>query len=211
MSICNELDIPCVTTNIENYCAQVGAAGGSVCKATIIGDASFEEPLSSMLELISNNMYCGVPLTQDQIDNAYDAFVKVTGLEEQDFNKILKTIQDEFESLFRFNAAYMFLPITILISIIIWIMVIVGWITWPVGMYVTTLVWIVLYGASIAYRIHLTTVLRNRFNKLIADSQRAQETFKHSIAYTSQGLLAAAAAITTPAGETPWTCNALPF
>lgn len=207
MSICTELDYPCVTTNLEQYCSTAGPSAGNLCKAMAVGEVSFQEPLSSMYDLIINNMTCGIPLTDEQITNAYNAYIKVTGLKQQDFNKILKTIQDEFESLFKFNAAYMFLPITILLSIVVWIMVIVGWFNWVVGFYITTLVWIVLYGSSIAYRIHLTTILRNRFNKLINEASEAQKTYEQSVALMPQALLAVASAITTPAGQDPWICT----
>ena len=207
MSLCTELDYPCVTQNLEAYCDTVGEAGGSLCKAMTVGDLAYEQPISSMIDLISNNMECGVPLTEEQKTNAYNAYLKVTGLTEVDYEKIIKTVQNEFAYLFRFNSFYMFLPITILVTIIVWLMVIVGWITWPVGSFITTLVWIILYGASVAYRIHLTSMLRSRFKVLFDDASKAQKSRQDSVAYMPQALFAVASAITTPGSGPQWYCN----
>lgn len=188
-------------------CGSEGIGGGPLCAALAAGEVVTQQPFSCMIDLINNYANCDENISSSKRRAAYEAFSDVTGYKPADLNKIFNTINDDFESLVKFNVFYMFMPVLILLLIIIWLMVGFRWMDWPLGLFFTVLVIVILYGFSIVYRIHFQSWIDSRNTTIQNQATIAQKSFENSIAYWPQGLFAAACAVTCDGTTGCWTCN----
>jgi len=191
----------------ECACGSEGPGGGPLCAALAAGQVVTQQPFSCMIDLINNYADCDQDISQSKRVAAYQAFSDVTGYRPANLNTIFDTINGDFEGLVNFNAFYMFAPTLILALIIIWLMVGFRWIDWPVGLFFTVLVIVILYGFSILYRIHFQNWIKSRNTTVQNQATIAQKSFENSIAYWPQGLFAAACAVTCDGTTGCWTCN----
>lgn len=183
----------------------------SLCRAIAAGDLLTKEPFNCMVQVIENHSTCGENLSPEVIKAAYNAYTDVTGYTPMNWNEIFTNLYNQNTAILNFNAFYIFMPILILILIIVWLMAGFKWITWPVALYYTTLSIVVLYGFSIAYRIHAQTFLRGRNADYQQKASKAQQSYQNSIAYMPQGIFAVACAIANDGSSDAWTCNENPY
>lgn len=162
-----------------------------------------EVPFSCMINLIKNYAYCGESISDDKVQAAYEAFVDVTGYKTADLNAAFNTIMETNEALLNFNVFYIFTPIFILILLAVWFMVGFSWINWVVGLFISGVAFIVLYGFAVFYRIQVQDYLDSQNNKLHGYVDTAQKNLENSVAYWPQGLFAVACAVTSD----DWKCN----
>jgi hypothetical protein len=180
----------------------------SLGQAALLAETANQPPISCMLNLI-NGQYsnCGTTIPSNLRKAAFNAWTEVTGYKPFNLTNTLNTINQEQKTIVSFNAFYIFIPILILIIIVIWLAAGFGWFNWVVGIFLTVLAFIILYSASIAYRIHLQGWLNNNNQQLQQDATNSQNNFENSIAYWPQGLFAVSCAVTSTGGTGNWTCN----
>lgn len=196
---------------VDCICGSDTLTGGSLCRATALGNLAVQEPFSCMIDLLTGEFSnCGAVIPPEKRQAALQAFTSVTGLRPVDLVKSFDVLNNNMKTMLSFNAFYIFMPILLLSIIVIWLMVGFGWITWVVGLFATALVIIVLYGFALLYRIHTENWLNSQSDVLQRDLQEAQINYQNSVAYFPQGLYAIACAITAATGTTGWTCNTPP-
>lgn len=168
---------------------------------------ALEEPFSCMIDLI-NNSKCGQTIPVDKKMKAAKAFAEVTGYTPPDYNIIFAAIYSQMQSAVDFNSGYLYSPVMVLSLGFIWLGVGFGWFNWVVGMFLSLMAFVVLYGFSVAYRIHAKTWLREKEATNLAFIQGLQDSFNDSVAYWPQGLFAVACAIECHHDdEDCWKCN----
>lgn len=190
---------------VDCACSSEGP-NASLCRAVIAGNIAFTEPFSSMIDLIQNDSNCGTNIPSQKRQQAYNAFSEVTGYKPINLSNSFNTISSTNKTIVNFTASYIFAPVFIVIIIAVWIMVGFGWFNWAIGIYLTGLAFIILYGFSILYRLHTDSFIDSQNTKLQNDAVNAQQNFANSIAYWPQGLFAVASAVNST-GSTGWLCN----
>ena len=204
----NQLLFDQVQEAVDCACGSEGPAGGSLCQAIAAGEIMSQAPFSCMIDLLTGQYSeCDIAIPSDKLQAAYNAFTEVTNYQPINLSKVFNDLNTEQKKLIRFNAFYIFMPIMILILIIIWMLVGFGWIQWEPALYFTILSIILLYGFSIAYRIHTERFLNTQYQNTQHYAQQAQQNYQNSVAYWPQGIYAIACALTST-GTTGWTCNA---
>lgn len=189
---------------IDSEGQNVGTLGQSV----ILAEAASQPPISCMMELVTGPYAdCGEEIPSDRRQAAYDNFVAITGYRPINWNQTLNHLNAQQKTILNFNAFYIFFPIFLLSVIVIWLMVGFGWINWVVGLFFTGLVFIILYGFSMLYRIHAHSFLNQQNQQLQQDVTNAQRNFENSIAYWPQGLFSVACAVTATGDTRSWRCN----
>ena len=191
----------------ECACGSEGPNGGPLCAALAAGEVVSQQPFSCMVDLINNYSNCDGDIPESKRKAAYKAFTDVTGYRPADLNSIFDTVDDEFVALVNFNAFYMFAPTMVLVLIIVWLMVGFRLINWVIGLFLTVLVIVILYGFSILYRIHFQSYLNSRTAEIQNQATLAQNSFENSIAYWPQGMFASACAVTCDDSGDCWSCN----
>jgi len=194
-----------VQNSINNVCGSEGPNAGSLCRASTAGDVIFSQPFSCMIDLIQNYSSCFEDIPQDKVEESYNVFKDITGWNQPNLANIFNSVDENFENLVNFNSFYMFAPVLFLFFIIIWLNVGFGRTTWELGLFFTVLVVVILYGFSIAYRVHFDTYLRNRSRIIQQELNQSSTSFQNSIAYWPQALFATACTITCDSNC--WKCN----
>ncbi len=137
------------------------------------------ENISQMMNALNNQSTISI----DKKKLAFNEFVRVTGYKPLELNQVLDTINNREKELLNINAFYIFFPVFLLSLFAIWLVAGFGWINWITGLFLTGLSFIVLYGFSMLYRIHVQTFINNNQEEI------SQSNFENSIAYWPQGLL----------------------
>lgn len=205
----------CTAGDIEFYneversveCAVAGGTGlGPVGKLVELAN---QPSIQCMNNLIMSDYFdCNGPeIPADKRQTAYNNFVSVTGLKPVNWNHTFNHLNSGQKQILNFNAFYIFFPIFLLSMIAIWLMVGFGWINWIPGLFLSGLVFVILYGFSILYRIHARNFLDNQNQQLQQDANDAQKNFENSVAYFPQGLFAVACAVTATGTTGDWKCN----
>jgi hypothetical protein len=160
-----------------------------------------------MIDLITGpDSDCGAIITPQQRQAAFNTFTQITGLTIPDPNATFDMIATTQDQLLNINAFYIFFPTFLLLIIAIWLLVGVGWVIWPVGLFLSVLIFIILYGFSILYRIQAQDLLLSKEQQFQNIALTNQANFQNSVALWPQGLFAVACAVTSTGG-TGWTCN----
>lgn len=191
----------------ECACASEGTVGGPLCDAISAGRVMKQKPFSCMVDLIEDYSDCNKNIPENKRKAAYKAFSDVTGYKQANLNKIFSTVDENFDAIANFNSFYMFMPTMILLLIIIWLMVGFRWINWVLGLFFSSLVFVVLYGFSVMYRIHFQNYINSKSKVIQNQATLTQQSFENSIAYWPQGLFAAACAVTNNGQTGSWSCN----
>lgn len=196
-----------VDHTVDCTIASHGPGAGSLAKTVALGELASQQPISCMIDLITGpDSDCGAIITREQRQAAFDAFTHVTGLTLPDPNVTFDMISNTQDQLLNINAFYIFFPTFLLSLLAIWLMVGVGWVIWPVGLFLSVLIFIILYGFSVLYRIQAQNFLLTQEQGLHDTALTNQANFQNSVALWPQGLFAVACAVTSTGG-TAWTCN----
>lgn len=208
---CTEADLDLynqVERGVECAIASEGPGVGPLGQSVLLAQTASQAPISCMIELLTGPYAnCDAEIPNEQRRAAYNSFATITGYRPINWNQALNHLNDQQKNILNFNAFYLFFPIFLLAMIVIWLMVGFGWFNWVVGLFLSGLVFIVLYGFSMLYRIHAHTFINDQNQQLQQDVSDAQNNFENSIAYWPQGLFAAACAVTATGGASGWTCN----
>jgi uncharacterized membrane protein YecN with MAPEG domain len=192
---------------VEQRCKQENANNNALCRAVEASNMAYTEPISCMLDLIDGSMNCGQKFPQEKLDQAYQIYTQTTGftpLQNPNVFEELQTHSNEFQN---YNVLYYYVPIAILFIILIWMMVGFGLMAWPVGIYISMFVIVVLFAFAAAYRLHTTHHNNNRFMNLQQITNQNLQAYQNSIAYIPQGLFAVACALTCEGTTGCWQCN----
>lgn len=167
-----------------------------------------EPPLSCLIDLVHNYMYCGESIPQAKRILAYKAFVDVTGYKPINFEEIFKDLEKQHGDFINFNSYYIYFPIAVIVIIFLWGLVLVNRLSWAEALFGTITVLIILYIFAMAYRIHGNDYLSNKNQQFAEKAKEIQQNNENIIAYLPQGLLAVACAITCN-NRSCWKCNPL--
>ena len=165
-----------------------------------------KQPLSCLINLINDYMYCGESIPEEKKRLAYKAFVDVTGFRPANFEEIFRIIREHQKAVIRFTALYVYLPVILIIIVILWGLALIGSITWGGAIFGTVATIIILYIFATAYRFHTTNFLSSRTEETLALSRSIQHNLENTVAYLPQGILASACAITCN-NLGCWKCN----
>jgi len=208
----------CTAGNLELYnqvqnaidCT-IGSEGPNVSslgQAVLLADIANQPPVSCMLNLLKGQYSdCGTTIPSNLRKAAFDAFTEVTGFKSFNNNQAFNIINSDQKAIVNCTAFYFFIPMLILLFIGVSLLVGFSWINWVAGLFLIVLIFIILYGATIAYRIKLLGYLNTNNNQLQQDVTNTQNNFENSVAYWPQGLFAVACAITATGGTGSWSCN----
>jgi hypothetical protein len=196
-----------IQNDILNCCGREGPDHNPLCKAVNSGEIVSRPPYNCMINLIDKYCTEGQTISDEQKKAAFNAFSDTTGFKPMDLTKIVNNLANQGNNLANFNSFYMFMPITILLIIFIWLMVGFKRINWALGLFATVFVIVILYSFSIAYRLNVQTYVRNRQSSLNNEIEQAEENYRNSVAYWNQGLFAAACAVTCTGGTGCWSCQ----
>ena len=193
--------------NVDSCCGAEGAINNSLCRAIAVGNAANTQPISCLINLINEYMTCGKPIPPEKITAAYEAFVQVTGYQPPNVNGAINYTTDELNKITMATAFFVFFPMMILLVALIWILVALKLMDWGLGLFLTVVVVVLLYVFAILYRQYVQSTTKNLNNNLKTINQQSLANQQQTIAYTNQGLMAAACAITCQSGTKCWTCN----
>ena len=207
---CGEADMVLynqVERSVECAIASEGPNVGPLGKSVLLAQTANQVPISCMIDLLTGSYAnCDAEISTEQRKAAYESFADVTGYKPMNWNQTLTNLNTQQKNILNFNAFYMFFPLFLLAMIIIWLMVGFGWFNWIVGLFLSGLVFIILYGFSMLYRIHARNYIYNQNQQFQRDATDSQNNFENSIALWPQGLFAAACAVTATGGN-GWRCN----
>lgn len=205
---CNDVLATQVQQALDCSYVENTMADGPLQAAMSTGEMANTLPFSCLIDILTGPYSnCNVDIPRAKRQAAYEAFSDVTGYQPMNLERAFSSIGSDFNALSNFNAFYMFIPTLILLFVGIWLMVIFKWFNWVVGLFLSSFVLVILYGASVAYRVHFQTYLENRNKTVLNEARLAQFRFENSIAYWPQGIAAAACAVTCTGGTGCWTCN----
>lgn len=192
---------------IECTIASEGPNVGPLGQSVLLAETATQPPISCMIDLVTGSASeCNTEIPPDRRTAAYNAFTEVTNFQPADLAVFFSQVTDEQRRILNLNAFYIYFPTFVIILIAIWLMVGFNWISWPVGLFLSVLAFIVLYSFSILYRIQVFGLLSNQNTTWQSNAANVQSNFVNSIAYWPQGLFAVACAVTST-GDTGWTCN----
>ncbi len=189
--------------NLQTMCDAPEYASSPLCMAL----KSNGIPFSCLHNVIEKHSTCGTNLTPKTTQAAYQAFTNVTSYKPMDMNNVFSTLNAETYNIVNFTAFYMCMPVLILFLIIIWLMVGFRWVHWPLGIFLTVLVFVVLYGFTIAYRIHAQNYLNSKLDSLKEITKNADDNMATTVASLPQGLYAVACAVDSNGASGSWECN----
>lgn len=190
-----------VERSIECSIASQGPNVGPLGQSLLLAEAASQPPLSCMLNLARSP--CD-EIPEDRRRAAYNAFTSVTRLQPVQLDTFFSQVTEEQRQVLNFNAFYIYFPLFVVIIIGLWLMVGFNWISWPVGLFLSVLMFIILYAFSILYRIQVYNVLSNQDSIWQTNATNIQSNLANSVAYLPQGLFAASCAVT---GDDSWSCN----
>lgn len=198
-----------VQNSIDCVIGSEGPAISSLAKATLMADMFETPPFSCFLSLLSGQYSeCGTVIPPALRKAAYDAFVSITGYTSPDVSDFLRNLNEQQLTIAAYNAFYIFVPILILTIIGIWLMVGFNWFDWPIGVFLTVIAVVILYGSSILYRLSLKAFIESKNRELTEGATGFNTSFADSLAYWPQGFAAAACAVTREGGTGgTWVCN----
>lgn len=195
-------------SNLQNLIDNCCGTSGSICDAINAGSLTKQVPFSCMIDLIQNYSTCGTDIPADKRQQAYNAFITVTGYEPLNMNQVFDILYNENLERTQFNSFYFYIPVLILYLVGIWIMVIFSMLAWPMGLFLTVAYTVILLGFALAYDTHLSNYFKGHNDQLQTLATQSQQNFQNSLAYWNQGFFAAACAVTCPPGSTGcWLCN----
>lgn len=207
MAQCDNTAFLQLQENITACCASEGSRENPICRAMTAGDIIYKRPIADMLEFINSYMTCREPLSPEQSQAAYDAFIAVTGWNPGYLQSIFTTLESQNENIALQSTIYLFAPIAIITLGIIWMMVGFGWMDWALAIYLTVLTLAILYICGLLYRINVENRLRSNGSAIRSQLAAANENLKQAIPMAIQGFFAMASAVSTIPPEKPWTCN----
>ena len=177
---------------------------GSLCDLVNAAAIINQVPLSCMTNLLTGEFsQCGAIISDAQRQAAFNAFTDITGFKPVDLNQAFSIITEDEKKVLAFTAFYIFFPLGLIILIGIWILAIVGTFTWPLALFLSIFLFIILYLLSIAYRNQAEHSLNSRNTQLRTIVSESQTNFQNSVALFPQALYAIACAIT----GNGWRCN----
>lgn len=178
--------------NLLMYCNN--GAKGPLCDALQLGVKLRTSPYSCFVELVDN--YTCKNLSVEKKKELYNKYLEITGIKEYNITAAATIANVQTYDIILYTCFYIFMPISLLLFIVIWVLVILKRLTWVFGVYATMLLFIIMYGFSIGYRIHAMNLIRQ--NQEIIDSEYAAylESTRNGIPYMPQALLGMACSIT---------------
>lgn len=204
----------CTAGNFDTYntveyaieCA-IGSEGtnvGPLGKSVLLGEIASQPPISCMIDLITGpNSNCNTKIPSDRREAAFDAFRQVTNFTPVNVGGVFSEITDSQRNILNLTAFYIFFPTFLFVLVAIWLMVGFTWLTWPAGLFLSVLAFIILYGFALLYRTQVYSFLISQNQDWQNNASSFQANYQDSIAYWPQGLFAAACAV----GGTGWICN----
>lgn len=181
----------------------VGPLGQSVRLASIAN----RPPLSCMIDLVTGpSSDCGTEIPPDRRQAAFDTFSNITGFRPANLGFIFNQVTHEQRELLNIQTFYMFFPLFILSLLAIWLLVGFGWMSWPIGLFLSALVFLIIYGFSLLYRMQANNFLDNQDTIWENEVVNVQDNFEDTVAYWPQGLFGVACSVTSTGG-TGWVCN----
>jgi type II secretory pathway pseudopilin PulG len=163
----------------------------------MVGGGWDSPPFLCMYSLVSDNPS---NLTPEQQKAAFDAWVNVTGYSSPDYVSVFNSLSDQQQMIVNFDSYYMYAPVLLLSLIVIWLAVWFGWMNWVVGLFLSVLSVVILYGFSVLYRTTAKTWLRQQNQAYLSVAEQMQQNYENSIAYWPQGLFAVSCAVTSAGG-----------
>lgn len=145
-----------------------------------------------MHQLISSNPST---LTSEQKQAGFAAFSAATGFASPDFTTVFNQVIDQQQEIVNFTSYYMYAPTLLLSIIVIWLGVAYKWFNWVVGLFLTVLAIIVLYGFSVLYRFTAKTWLREQNQASLVVAQSLEKDFEDSVAFWPQALFDVSCAV----------------
>jgi len=100
-----------------------------------------------------------------------------------------ETINQNDQRILDFLLFYIFFPMIIISIIVIWIVVGFGWIDWPLGLFLSMFITLIIYSFSIGYRLQSQKLMEFNRDNLSHNLQSIQSNISSSIPHLSQGLL----------------------
>lgn len=199
-----------IKSSLECSCNLPENSNTPLCLALKSGQLLNTTPFKCMIDVIEKHSTCGTTLTPETKQAAYQAFTDVTGYKPLDMQTVFETLNKDTYTIVTYTAFYIFMPVLLLFLIIVWLMVGFQWIHWPLGIFITVLAFVVLYGFSIGYRINAQNYLNQQTEALKNLSISADENLKTTIAYLPQGQYAVACSIASNGNPNAWKCNKQP-
>lgn len=168
-----------------------------------------QKPISCFIDYFTGPyMDCNTSIPPEKREQAYRAFKNITGYEALNMQKILDQLTTSQQNVLAISVFYTFIPILILIILVIWLMVGFKIFNWEIGVYLSFLSFIILYGFSIGYRMHGQDLIVRKNQTAQQDIIDAQQNFENSIAYWPQGFAGIACAVSeTGTTGCSWQCN----
>lgn len=195
---------------IECAIASEGPNAGPLGQSLILAETASQPPLSCMIDLVTgSDVDCGAEIPADKREAAFNAFTEVTNFQPINVGTIFSEITDEQRNILNLTAFYIFFPSFLFVLVAIWLMVGFNWFTWPAGLFLSVLTFIILYGFALLYRTQVYNFLLTQNQQWQEQAANIQSNFENSVAYWPQGLFAVACAVTATGG-TGWTCNEVP-
>lgn len=182
MDLYNKVE-KCILRAIDSKGGNVGPLGQAVLNN--------KNPISSL----GLGPYFQSSIPEDKLRNAYETFTNITGYQPLEINKSIINMNHTQKEFAEINLFYLFFPSFILFTIIIWVMVIQGSLNWVAGLFLTILVFIILYSFVIAYRIQLDNFHNKHHQEIILQFEEAQTNYENSLAYWPRGLFEVASNI----------------
>lgn len=139
------------------------------------------------------------PIVPELITKAAKVFKELTGFDPSELTSTSNTEKEVAKKIINYNAFFIYLPIGLLFFIAIWLMVGFGWIIWPVGIFLTMFLVIIVYIFNITYRVEaqaaVDRIIDQENETDEEEVENLQNKMKTFVAYLPQLIHAIATAI----------------
>jgi hypothetical protein len=156
-----------------------------------------QPPYSCMDELFVKYYDDRSAITSEQKQAAYDAWVTTTGSPSPTagFRTLLQQRADTTPSVFYYNSYYFLVPVTIFLSIILWIFTKEDDISWQAEYFFYLTAIFILYTAGIVYRVMAQNIYNSTNAKIFATLDMIDTQYVDSIAVMPFALYDSACAV----------------
>lgn len=165
-----------------------------------------DPPLSCLYNLYENDMYCDQSFSEEQSGKAYQAWTEVTGYDPIKVIKELNQHNNIEYKVINGTCLFIFLPVSVIFLLLIWIGVGFELYNWVVGFYLSLFMGFVMYSCSVGYRVYAYKLLQENRGEKAQALLAAERSYINSIAKIPQAILAASCAVNCE-GLGCWTCN----
>lgn len=190
----NQLAAECQANPNNSFCANLSQS--------VNPSVATKPPISCIEIFLAEGVNCNSPPNPIQAAKAKEAFLQATGFKAPNVNGSIEKLSNTINTAILIDSVYFYIPWVIMFIVVIWLAVLYLWISWPVAIILTILVFILAYLSSVLLRATLSAFLDKETDEMKKKSNGYKKELEAALVKFPQGILSAICAYV----GTPWQC-----